>query len=73
MNTVTLKEITENHEKLHRLNMIRTILCEAYSYVSDVLERVSDDFDDCEDFEDYVTESIIKAANESIELLKKYL
>lgn len=53
--------------------MIRTILCEAYSYVSDILERVSDDFDDCEDFEDYVTESIIKAANESIELLKKYL
>ena len=53
----TLKEITENYEKLHRLQMIDTILHEMYSYVHDVVSRVEDDFDDCEDFEDYITEN----------------
>ena len=46
----TLKEITENYEKLHRLQMIETILDKMHSYVRDVVSRVEDDFDDCEDF-----------------------
>ena len=46
----TLKEITENYEKLHRLQMIETILDKMHSYVRDVVSRVEDDFDDCVDF-----------------------
>ena len=69
----TLKEITENYEKLHRLQMIDTILHEMYSYVHDVVSRVEDDFDDCEDFEDYITESVIKNTKENLTTLSKYL
>lgn len=69
----TLKEIAENYEKLHRLDMIETILRKTYEYVRDVVERVSDDFDDCEDFEDYVTESVIKHVKENLKVLEKYI
>lgn len=69
----TLKEITENYEKLHRLQMIETILDKMHSYVCDVVSRVEDDFDDCEDFEDYVTESVIKNTKDSLATLEKYL
>ena len=69
----TLKEITENYEKLHRLQMIDTILHEMYSYVHDIVSRVEDDFDDCEDFEDYITESVIKNTKENLMTLEKYL
>ena len=68
-----LKEITENYEKLHRLQMIETILREMHSYVHDVVSRVEDDFDDCEDFEDYITESVIKNTKENLTTLSKYL
>ena len=69
----TLKEITENYEKLHRLDMIETILIKTCEYVRDVVERVNDDFDDCEDFEDYVTESVIKHVKENLKVLEKYI
>ncbi len=69
----TLKEITENYEKLHRLQMIDTILHEMYSYVHDVVSRVEEDFDDCEDFEDYITESVVKNTKENLTILNKYL
>ena len=69
----TLKEITENYEKLHRLDMIETILRKTYEYVRDVVERVHDDFDDCEDFENYVTESVIKHVKEDLKVLEKYI
>lgn len=69
----TLKEITENYEKLHRLQMIETILREMHSYVHDVVSRVEDDFDDLEDFEDYITESVIKNTKENLRILGKYL
>ncbi len=69
----TLKEITKNYEKLHRLQMIDTILCQMHSYVHDVLSRVEDEFDDCVDFEDYITESIIKNTKENLVTLNKYL
>lgn len=69
----TLKEITENYEKLHRLQMIDTILCQMHSYVHDVVSRVEDDFDDCEDFEDYITESVIKNTKGNLVTLNKYL
>lgn len=73
MTTETLKEIAENYEKLHRLQMIDTILQGMYSYVHDVVSRVEDDFDDCEDFEDYITERVIKNTKENIVTLSKYL
>ena len=66
----TLKEITENYE---RLQMIETILDKTYSYVHDVVSRVEDEFDDCVDFEDYITESVIKSTKENLATLGKYL
>lgn len=69
----TMKEIVENNEKLHRLQMINMILKNMSSYVDDVVSRLEDEFDDCEDFEDYVTESIIKNTRENIETLSKYI
>ena len=69
----TMKEIAENNEKLHRLQMINIILKNMSSYVDDVVSRLEDEFDDCEDFEDYVTESIIKNTRENIETLSKYI
>ena len=69
----TLKEITENYEKLHRLEMINTILRRTSDYVSDVVERVGEDFDDCEEFEDYVTESVIKHIKENLKVLGSYI
>lgn len=69
----TMKDITENYEKLHRLQMINIILRNMSSYVDDVVNRLEDDFDDCEDFDDYVTESIIKNTRENIETLSKYI
>lgn len=69
----TMKEIAENNEKLHRLQMINIILRNMSSYVDDVVSRLEDEFDDCEDFEDYVTESIIKNTRENIETLNKYI
>lgn len=69
----TLKEITKNYEKLHRLQMIDAILDKMHSYVRDVVNRVEDDFDDCVDFEDYITESVIKNTKDNLETLRKYL
>jgi hypothetical protein len=69
----TMKDITENYEKLHRLQMISTILRNMSSYVDDVVSRLEDDFDDCEDFDDYVTESVIKNTRENIEILSRYI
>lgn len=69
----TLKEIAENYEKLHRLDMINTILRRTSDYVSDVVERVGEDFDDCEEFEDYVTESVIKHIKENLKVLGSYI
>lgn len=69
----TLKEITENYEKLHRLQMINTILYEMYSYVHDVVSKVEENFDDYEDFEDYITESVIKNTKGNLATLGKYL
>lgn len=69
----TLKKITENYEKLHRLQMIETILDKMYSYVRDVVSRVKYDFDDYVDFEDYITESVIKNTKENLTTLRKYL
>lgn len=69
----TMKDITENYEKLHRLQMINTILRNMSSYVDDVVGRLEDDFDDCEDFDDYVTESVIKNTKANMEILSKYI
>lgn len=54
----TMKEIAENNEKLHRLQMINMILRNMSSYVDDVVSRLEDEFDDCEDFEEYNGEAV---------------
>ena len=46
--------------------MIDSILREMYFYVHNVVGRVEDEFDDCEEFEEYITESIIKNTKENI-------
>lgn len=66
-------EIVKNYEKLHRLAMIDMILKTTSDYVRDVISRVEDEFDDCEDFDDYATESVIRHIKEDIEVLKKYI
>ena len=69
----TLKEISVNYEKLHRLQMIDVLLKTTSNYVNDVVSRVEEDFDDCEDFEDHITESLIDRISSDIDILKKYL
>ena len=69
----TLKEITENYEKLHRLQMIDTILHQMHSYVHDVVCTIGNDFDFNEDFEDYVTEGLIRNIREDLTILDRYL
>lgn len=69
----TLKEISVNYEKLHRLQMIDVLLKTTSNYVNDVVSSVEEDFDDCEDFEDHITESLIDRISSDIDILKKYL
>ena len=69
----TLKDITENYEKLHRLEMIKAILDEMHSFVYDIVSRLDEDFDDCVDFEDYITDAVIKNTKEGISTLQRYL
>ena len=74
----TLKGMAENYEKLHRLQMIEIILREMHSYVHNVVTRIEEDFDCCEDFEeyvfdDYITESVIKNTKENMVTLGKYV
>ncbi len=68
-----LKKMTENYEKLHRLQMIDVILMEISSYVHDIVSNVEDYFDDCDDFDDHITESVIINTRENIATLNKYL
>ena len=69
----TLKDITENYEKLHRLQMIDMILGQMHSYVHDVVCTIEDEFDYNEDFDDYVTEGLFKNVKEDLAVLGKYL
>lgn len=69
----TLKEIVKNQEKLHRLEMIKNILYQTYNYVNDIYDRVQDEFCDLEDFEDYITESVIKTTKDNLDMLQKFL
>lgn len=69
----TLKEIVKNQEKLHRLEMIKNILYQTYNYVNDIYDRVQDEFCDLEDFEDYITESVIKTTKDNLGRLQKFL
>lgn len=76
--TDTLKGMAENYEKLHRLQMIEIILREMHSYVHNVVTRIEEDFDCCEDFEeyvfdDYITESVVKNTKENMATLGKYV
>ncbi|MBD5487300.1 MAG: hypothetical protein HDR13_00675 [Lachnospiraceae bacterium] len=69
----TLKEIVKNQEKLYRLEMIKNILYQTYNYVNDIYDRVQDEVCDLEDFEDYITESVIKTTKDNLDMLQKFL
>ena len=69
----TLKEITENYEKLHRLQMIEMILKTTYDFVDNTVREIAEAFDNYEDFDDEATDIIIKNVKENLSTLDKYL
>ena len=69
----TLKEITENYEKLHRLQMIEMILKTTYDFVDNTVREIVECFDNYEDFDDEATDIIIKNVKENLATLDKYL
>ena len=69
----TLKEITENYEKLHRLQMIEMILKTTYDFVENTVREIVECFDNYEDFDDEATDIIIKNIKENLVTLDKYL
>ena len=69
----TLKEITENYEKLHRLQMIEIILKTTYDFVDHTVREIVECFDNYEDFDDEATDIIIKNIKENLATLDKYL
>lgn len=69
----TLKEITENYEKIHRLQMIEMILKTTNDFVYNTVREVTENFDNYEDFDDGVTDIIIKNVKESLVTLDRYL
>ena len=69
----TLKEITENYEKLHRLQMIEMILKTTYDFVDHTVREIVEDFDNYEDFDDEATNIIIKNVRENLAMLDKYM
>ena len=69
----TLKEITENYEKLHRLQMIEMILKTTYDFVDNTVREIVECFDNYEDFDDEATDIIIKNVQENLSTLDKYL
>lgn len=69
----TLKDICDNYGKLHRLEMIETLLRASSKNVTEIVARVQDDFDDCEPFEESITETVITQVNQAITALKMYL
>ena len=71
--TGTLKEITENYEKLHRLQMIEMILKTTYDFVDNTVREIAEAFDNYEDFDDEATDIIIKNVKENLSTLDKYL
>ena len=69
----TLKDITENYEKLHRLQMIEMILKTTYDFVENTVREIVECFDNYEDFDDEATDIIIKNVKENLSTLDKYL
>ena len=66
-----LKDIASNHEKLHKIQMIRVLTESIASYVKDIVVAVEEDFDETEDFEDVVTG--LRRVDQDLETLKRYL
>ena len=67
----TLKEITENYEKLHRLQMIEMILKTTYDFVYNTVREVVENFDNYEDFDDDTINIIVKNVKENLAMLDK--
>ena len=69
----TLKEITENYKKLHKLQMIEMILKTTYDFVYNTVREVVDNFDNYEDFDDDAINIIVKNVKKSLAMLDKYM
>ena len=69
----TLKDITENYEKLHRLQMIEMILKTTYDFAENTVREIAEAFDNYEDFDEGATDIIIKNVKENLSTLDKYL
>lgn len=74
----TLKEITENYEKLHRLQMIDTILGTIRGYTREMTSQIEDKFDYCDDSEEFEAikdsiESVIDKVKDDMAILDSYL
>lgn len=67
-----LKKISVNFQKLYRLQMIDTLLQQTSAYVHEVVERVSEEFDEYEDFDDSITECLINDVRENFTTISKY-
>ena len=69
----TLKEIASNYEKLHKIQMIRLLTKSIADYADNIVGRVEDDFDDCEDFDNEITVTLLRRINQDLETLERYL
>lgn len=69
----TLKEITENYKKLHKLQMIEMILKTTYDFVYNTVREAVENYDNYEDFDDDAINIIIKDVKESLAMLDKYM
>lgn len=69
----TLKEITENYKKLHKLQMIEMILKTTYDFAYNTVREVVENFDNYEDFDDDAINIIVKNVKESLAMLDKYM
>lgn len=72
----TFKDFTEKYEKVHQLNMITSVLGRMNEYANNISGRFEDDFDCCEDVEDFDISGIeiaLDRMRNDIRTLQQYL
>lgn len=69
----TLKNFIDNQGKLHRLEMINSLLYQTYHYVNDIYEKIQDEFYDLENFDDHIIESVVNTIKNNLDILQKFL
>lgn len=69
----TLEESVKNNEKLHRLQIVDTLLDSIHQYVKQIINHVEKVSENGESYKDCITESMINDVKADIKLLNKYL